>query len=256
MKFTLKNIIFFSVFLLSLSSFFFYDEASAAEKDLDVLYEKAKSGKSDLSDSQMKNLLGNVEIELEKNKSFGINTLLNNSEPTVQTYTTAELVESNEDSQLYEIYAFSDITLDGPDLGTSKISPFGIWDDSMTDVTSSVKAYIKMNIEATYTNGASFLRMTSSSGELTILDNRVKSLTNRYVGFGNGGMGIDGTFVNTNYPEKLLSSNSFSQTFNNSFVNKDLEPVILTSLRCTISNSSSSWNFKMILRNNEKGATQ
>ncbi|MDM5349628.1 hypothetical protein QUF65_01840 [Lysinibacillus sphaericus] len=254
MKFTLKNIIFFSVFLLSLSSIFLYDEASAAEKDLDTLYEKAKSGKSDLSDSQMKNLLGDIEIQINKNESSGINTLLKKSEPTVQTYTTAEIIESNEDTQIISITAFSDIILDELDLGIPQITPF--WSGDIKDSTASVRAYATLNIEAKTVNNYAMLRLLGASGGWDIVDSRVKFITNRSVSYANVGSSSSGAVSQYLGPYSITAN-----TFNNStqlqssttLIHKDTALISATT-KATLSSSLTSWDMQMVLRN-ERNAT-
>jgi len=212
------------------------------------LYEKAKSGKSDLSDSQMKNILGNVEIQLDKNKSFGINTLLNNSEPTVQTYTTAEIIESNENSQIISITAFSDITLDELDLGIPKIAP--LWGGEIKDSTASVRAYATLNIEAKTVNNYAMLRLLGASGGWDIVDSRVKSITNRSVSYANVGSSSSGA-VNQYLGPYSIASN----TFNNStqlqslttLLHKDTA-LLSTTTKATLSSSLTSWDMQMVLR--------
>ena len=205
----------------------------------------------------MKNLLGDIEIQINKNESSGINTLLKNSEPTVQTYTTAEIIESNENSQIISITAFSDITLDELDLGIPKIAP--LWGGEIKDSTASVRAYATLNIEAKTVNNYAMLRLLGASGGWDIVDSRVKSITNRSVSYANVGSSSSSGAVNQYLGPYSIASN----TFNNStqlqslttLLHKDTA-LLSTTTKATLSSSLTTWDMQMVLRNGQEATKE
>ncbi|KGR89548.1 hypothetical protein CD30_16480 [Ureibacillus massiliensis 4400831 = CIP 108448 = CCUG 49529] len=237
MKTILTNIITFTIVLFLFGSIISIKEASAAETNLDILYENAKNGISDLDDNQMQEILENVEVQLtNKNPE---NNVLNVSEtPRVQTYSTAEIIESNGDTQLISFTTFSDVSLNDN----------SNWNGSLYDSTGSVRAYATLIIEARVVNNVNGLRLLGTSGGWTIVDDHVKSITNRYVGIGNGGYGADGRFINESWGPYLLTSNTFNRTVNGSFIVTAHEYQIVTTTNATLSTASTSWDMQMVLR--------
>ncbi|WP_107951204.1 hypothetical protein [Lysinibacillus parviboronicapiens] len=99
-----------------------------------------------------------------------------------------------EDTQIISISAFSDITLDELDLGIPEIAP--LWNGEIKDSTGSVRAYATLNIEAKTVNDFAMLRLLGASGGWSIIDSRVKSITNRAVSYANVGANSSNGAVN------------------------------------------------------------
>lgn len=113
--------------------------------------------------------------------------------PLVDTYTTAKIMDSNEDSEEIALVVFSDISFEEdsafPTPGGISTLGTGSFEDDATDSTISVRAYSTIYFETKKTNGVDYMRLTRTKGGWTILDNQV-SLSNKTVTYGTNGMNV------------------------------------------------------------------
>lgn len=176
-----------------------YQNVSAESNDLnlDELYEDAKNGISDLTEEELNSLSSNLSLQLVPSKTTNLNLLsttnTGQSNALVDTYTTAKIIESNEDSEEIAIVVFSDISFEEdsavPTPGGISTLATGSLDDDLTDPTVSVRAYSTIYVETTTTNGVDYMRLTRTKGGWTILDNQV-SVSNKTVAYGTNGMNV------------------------------------------------------------------
>lgn len=197
-KLLVKGIATLSIaFILSILGNYQNASAESIKLNLDELYEDAKNGISDLTEEELNSLSTNLSLQLVPSKSTDLNLLsttdAGQSNPLVETYTTARIIESNEASEEIAIVVFSDISFEEDSVVSTPggISTLGTGqiDDDQTDTTVSVRAYSTIYVETTTTNGVDYMRLTRTRGGWTILDNQV-SVSNKTVAYGTNGMNV------------------------------------------------------------------
>ena len=193
--------------------------AESNELNLEELYEDAKNGISDLTEEELNSLSSNLSLQLVPSKTTNLDLLsttnTGQSPPLVDTYTTAKIIDSNEDSEEIAIVVFSDISFEEdsavPTPGGISTLGTGSFDDNQTDTTVSVRAYSTIYFETKKTDGVDYMRLTRTKGGWTILDNQV-SVSNRTVAYGTNGMN-----VTTQTRTSNISGNTFDITVNPAF---------------------------------------
>lgn len=229
-------------------------ETSDTVMDIDKLYENAKTGISDLSPSKMNDILSNVSVELNTDtnkKTFGLNETNGEVEPSIQTYATANMIESSEETSEYAITVFSDITLQEFPIQSDVINPeislfsSGQWSDDKLDSSISVKAYTTIYVEAKDVNGTEHLRLTRTTGGWNILDSSV-TLSDRHVTYGTSGASLSQDQSIT----RAILANTFDikppKPFK--FVNSELQYVIGSTSTATLTRGKTTWKLELVLK--------
>lgn len=224
---------------------FFVPSASAMEKDLDdlykldldSLYQDAKNG---ISDIPLDSFEFDNKIELVSNNIMNKNLLGIGvpKSPKIETYSTAKILKTNENSELVAITTFHDVELDekldkiGDEVTTFAI---GTQPDDTTDSTFSVRAYSTIFVESYTTNNISYKRLTKTTGGWTILDNSVTT-SNRKVSYGTAGYPLSNG--ENNVP---ISGLTFSFDAAHSGVNIGYLYTIGVNSTVTLKRGSSTW---------------
>ncbi|ETT84187.1 hypothetical protein MKZ08_08405 [Viridibacillus sp. FSL R5-0477] len=218
--------------------------AMSKEKSLDELYEDAKNGISDLSEVEMEKMIGKNKVIItplpEQNNfsTFNMNNLTSDVSPIVDTYSTAQIVESGTDSEIAAVTSFYDISFE-TDKNQNLINTFGIATQpgNVTDSKKAVRAYSTIYVEST-TAGK---RLTKATGGWTKLDTSV-ALSDRKVVYGTAGI------PHSNNGTLKPSSDTFSITPSpaHTFVNTSVSYAIGMNSTATIRYSSSSWSVYLL----------
>lgn len=194
------------------------EEYSEESVDMEELFEEAKNNSSDEVEAVLESEDGTESYDLE---TYVI------QEEYSETYITAI------PSSLFEDYLINSCSS-------------GSKSDSSYDNSYSVYATISINYNTTSSNGKTGYLLKSVTGSWQIKDSSV-TLSNRNVIYACTGLTLNGSFNNSQYVQKNLSSNSFSyNTGFSSYVIND-EKQALGTMGATSSvtlkhGSNSTWN--------------